>query len=81
MLVRFLGLYHCSFLFIIIITVCYSAYYAYCCARPLVVVCLYGIWPGSPVSRSWMNNNNNRRLVTLAEHTSDHGRHWMNGLL
>ena len=44
------------------------------------------IWPGIiQVSRSRVNafysyylyeinNNNNRRLVTLAEHTSDHGR-------
>ena len=23
---------------------------------------------------TWIINNNNRRLVTLAEHTSDHGR-------
>ena len=22
----------------------------------------------------WLNNNNNRRLVTLAEHTPDHGK-------
>ena len=29
---------------------------------------------GQPRSRCLVSNNNNRRLVTLAEHTSDHGR-------
>ena len=36
--------------------------------HPVTSIVMRGIHPITS------NNNNNRRLVTLAEHTSDHGR-------
>ena len=41
-----------------------------CCIHVLCTV--YGLWYIKWLTS--LNNNNNRRLVTLAEHTSDHGR-------
>ena len=41
--------------------------------RPLTCACLI-FRAGIVIDCNERNNNNNRRLVTLAEHTSDHGR-------
>ena len=38
----------------------------------LDAICTFTFDEGSV--KKGINNNNNRRLVTLAEHTSDHGR-------